>query len=129
MALKARVHCQQGAGIFSSPPLNDPLYTPQFLNIVLGVLILGQCSCFFYRRPQFLFSVKRSNILRSLWSFSTFPRKFWVRILSYLKNSSFYIKGKGEVVPVLLIDHHAMKLYWGSGGITPCIHDVGTRWR
>jgi hypothetical protein len=31
-------------------------------------------------------------------------------------------KGKGKVVPVLfLTEHHAMKAYWGSGGIAPFI--------
>jgi hypothetical protein len=25
--------------------------------------------------------------------------------------------------------HHAMKTYWGSGGIAPRILDLGTRWR
>jgi hypothetical protein len=39
-------------------------------------------------------------------------------------------KGKGKVVPVLfLTEHHAMKTYWGSGGIAPRILDLGTRWR
>jgi hypothetical protein len=28
-----------------------------------------------------------------------------------------------------LTKHHAMKAYWGSGGITPRILDHGTRWR
>jgi hypothetical protein len=28
-----------------------------------------------------------------------------------------------------LIKHHAMKTYWVSGGITPCILNFGTRWR
>jgi len=28
-----------------------------------------------------------------------------------------------------LTDHHAMNLYWVSGGITPRILDLGTRWR
>jgi hypothetical protein len=44
-----------------------------------------------------------------------------------LTNST--IKGKYKVIPVLfLTEHHAMKAYWGSGGIAPCIFDVGTRW-
>jgi hypothetical protein len=40
-------------------------------------------------------------------------------------------KGKGKVVLVLsfLTEHHAMKVYWGSGGIAPRILDLGTRWR
>jgi hypothetical protein len=28
-----------------------------------------------------------------------------------------------------LTKHHAMKTYWWSGGIAPCILDLGTRWR
>jgi hypothetical protein len=46
--------------------------------------------------------------------------------------SNFTFKGKGKkVVPVLfsLTQHHAMKAYWGSGGIAPHILDLGTRWR
>jgi hypothetical protein len=31
--------------------------------------------------------------------------------------------------PVFLTEYHAMKTYWGSGGIAPRIHDLGTRWR
>jgi hypothetical protein len=27
-----------------------------------------------------------------------------------------------------LTKHHAMKTYWGSGGIAPCILDLGIRW-
>jgi hypothetical protein len=31
-------------------------------------------------------------------------------------------KGKGKVVPVIfLTEHHAMKAYWGNGGIAPRI--------
>jgi hypothetical protein len=41
-----------------------------------------------------------------------------------------YVKGKeGKVVPVLLIEHHTMKAYWGSGHIAPRILDSGPRWR
>jgi hypothetical protein len=29
----------------------------------------------------------------------------------------------------LLTEHHAMKAYWGSGGISPRILDLSTRWR
>jgi hypothetical protein len=28
-----------------------------------------------------------------------------------------------------LTKHHAMKMYWGSGGIAPRTIDLGTRWR
>jgi hypothetical protein len=28
---------------------------------------------------------------------------------------------KGKVVPVLSIEHHAIKAYWGSGSIAPLI--------
>jgi hypothetical protein len=30
---------------------------------------------------------------------------------------------------LFLTKHHAMKTYWGSGGIVPRILDLGTRWR
>jgi hypothetical protein len=29
----------------------------------------------------------------------------------------------------LLIKHHALKAYWGNGGIAPRIHNLCTRWR
>jgi hypothetical protein len=44
--------------------------------------------------------------------------------LAYVK-----VKGEGKVIPVLLIEHHAMKAYWGSRNIAPCILDLGSRWR
>jgi hypothetical protein len=32
------------------------------------------------------------------------------------------IKGKGKVAPVIFFtEHHAMKAYWGSGGIAPLV--------
>jgi hypothetical protein len=31
------------------------------------------------------------------------------------------IKVKGKICPCALTEHHAMKAYWGSGGIAPCI--------
>jgi hypothetical protein len=33
----------------------------------------------------------------------------------------FHMYGKGKIVPVLLAEHHAIKAYWGSGGIAPII--------
>jgi len=39
------------------------------------------------------------------------------------------IEGKGKIVPELLNEHHAMKAYWGSVRIAPCILDLGIRWR
>jgi hypothetical protein len=38
------------------------------------------------------------------------------------------IKVKVKLSPCLT-KHHAMKTYWGSGDIAPCILDLGTRWR
>jgi hypothetical protein len=37
------------------------------------------------------------------------------------------LKKEDESCPCALTEHHAMKAYWGSGGITPCILDLGTR--
>jgi hypothetical protein len=37
-----------------------------------------------------------------------------------LTNKTMYHgKVKGEVVPVLLTEHHAMEAYWGSEGVAP----------
>jgi hypothetical protein len=39
-------------------------------------------------------------------------------------------KGEGKVkLSLCLTNHHAMKMYLGSGGIAPCILDLGARWR
>jgi hypothetical protein len=38
------------------------------------------------------------------------------------------LKGKGKIIPVLFsTEHHAMKAYWRSGGISPLILNLGTR--
>jgi hypothetical protein len=40
------------------------------------------------------------------------------------------IKGKVKVLPTLfLTEHHTMKACWRSGGISPHIHDIGTKLR
>jgi len=40
-----------------------------------------------------------------------------------------YIKVKVKLSLFFVTEHHAMKAYWGSGGIHPRILDLGTRWR
>jgi hypothetical protein len=42
--------------------------------------------------------------------------------------AKFWVKVKVKL-SLCLTKHHAMKTYWGSGGITPRILDLGTRWR
>jgi hypothetical protein len=51
------------------------------------------------------------------------------RRLSCLHYSFHITVCKSKVVPVLLTEHHAIKAQWDSGGIAPCILDVGTRCR
>jgi len=48
-----------------------------------------------------------------------------------LTNKFISVKGKGkEVVPVLfLIEHRAMKAYWGLKIYIHSLFDLGTRWR
>jgi len=41
----------------------------------------------------------------------------------------FMVRSKSKVVTVHLTEQHAMKVYWGSGGISPWILDLGTGWR
>jgi hypothetical protein len=41
-------------------------------------------------------------------------------------HSHAFDKQKGEVVPVLLTEHHVMKVYEGRGGIAPGVLDLGT---
>jgi hypothetical protein len=49
-----------------------------------------------------------------------------MRIILVSKKKLIYIKVK---LYLRLTKHHAMKTYWGSGGIAPSILDLGTRWR
>jgi hypothetical protein len=62
-----------------------------------------------------------------------FQLNAWARLTSpYHATSGCYeMLRKGKVVPVLFIltEHHAIKAYWGSGGIDLRILDLGTRWR
>jgi hypothetical protein len=37
------------------------------------------------------------------------------------------VKKKVKVTLCFLTEHHAIKTYWGSGGIAPRILDLGTR--
>jgi hypothetical protein len=50
-----------------------------------------------------------------------------------LKEPSLGCQSNGVKVKVklslCLTKHHAMKVYWESGGIAPCILDLGTGWR
>jgi hypothetical protein len=49
--------------------------------------------------------------------------------LVHLKSmTDIYEEGKRQSCPCALTKHHAMKAYWGSGGIAPGIIDLGTRW-
>jgi len=52
-----------------------------------------------------------------------------VPLLLNIFNMFFNIKGKIKVkLSLCLTKHHAIKTYWGSGGIAPRILDLGTRW-
>jgi hypothetical protein len=59
------------------------------------------------------------------------PISFEVKIaIEKLKRYKEPGKGKVKVkLSLCLTEHHAMKAYWGSGGIAPLILDLGTRWR
>jgi hypothetical protein len=51
-----------------------------------------------------------------------------VNILPYILEVIVNIKVKVKL-SMCLTKHHAMKTYWGSGGIAPHILDLGSRWR
>jgi hypothetical protein len=68
---------------------------------------------------------KSSFILRIIWKHKCIMPRSWTLQYKYLR----LVKGKGKFVPVLLTEHHAIKAYWGNGGISPRILDLGTRWR
>jgi hypothetical protein len=57
---------------------------------------------------------------------SSFQENLYTTVVSQLG------KGKCNVIPVLLAEHHAMKAMkacWGSGGIAHRSLDLGIRWR
>jgi hypothetical protein len=51
-------------------------------------------------------------------------KRFWAEFK--IPNGRQKVKVK---LSLCLTQHHAMKTYWGSGGIAPRILDFGTRWR
>jgi len=55
------------------------------------------------------------RILRHLYTTVTFENDHWVEDKG---------KGKDKVVPVLITEHHAMKVYWNTGGTPPRILDL-----
>jgi len=67
--------------------------------------------------------LKQGNALTPL--LLNFTSEYTIRKDSNLREciSSWSILMKSNIVPVLFFvtEHHAMKLYWGSGGISPCV--------
>jgi hypothetical protein len=61
------------------------------------------------------------------WNVTAWKSKYFI----YWNVCSIPIKVKVKVkLPLcFLTEHHAMKAYWGSGGIAPRILNLGTRWR
>jgi hypothetical protein len=57
-------------------------------------------------------------------AFHNMPPK--ISLSTKLRTGKKVKKGK---LSLRLTKHHAMKAYWGSGGIDPCILDLGTRLR
>jgi len=51
-----------------------------------------------------------------------------MKCLSFLNLHCYHVSLKGYKVNALT-EHHAMRSYWGSGGIAPRILDHRTRWR
>jgi hypothetical protein len=45
-----------------------------------------------------------------------------------VRKDSCMVKGKVKL-SLCLTKHHSMKTYWGNGGVSPRILDLGTRWR
>jgi hypothetical protein len=46
----------------------------------------------------------------------------WIRLDRVCEEGNeLSVSVEGKVVPVFLTEHHAMKAYWGSGGIAPLI--------
>jgi hypothetical protein len=61
------------------------------------------------------------------------PRGSFQLLAKLILINCFYRLCSGTKIKVklspCLTKHHAMKVYWGSGGIAPRILDLGTRWR
>jgi hypothetical protein len=72
-----------------------------------------------------------------VWARGRFPN-MWISskegwlvssIMFFLRDHRCKSKGKKVKLSLCLTKHHAMKTYWGSGGLTSHILDLGTRWR
>jgi hypothetical protein len=60
-------------------------------------------------------------------NYSTFQMHFMV--FTYTSSTYYKMKVKVKLSLWFLTEHHAMKAYWGSGGIAPRILELDTRWR
>jgi hypothetical protein len=92
---------------------------------------INSVNCYISYMVNFMYS--------RFWEMSYISRGYYLRMMCHVDCTRIFIrrcgivyKCKGEVVPVvffLLIEHHALKAYWGTGGIASRILDLGTRWR
>jgi hypothetical protein len=91
-------------------------------------LVMYRCPLFRKRRCLFThqFSIVRNILVGSLKLTYLLPMG-WVH--RYLCGSNRMVPQCYDVVKVLVIEHHAMKVCWGSRGIAPHIPDLGIRWR
>jgi hypothetical protein len=59
----------------------------------------------------------------------TIEELYWGIPHTHTRHISTLYSRQSKVPVLFLIEHYAMKTYWGSGGIVPCILGLGTRWK
>jgi hypothetical protein len=82
-----------------------------------------RCTHFLsFNHPEILGEDKK--LWTSLWNFLQFSVTY-----TQVKEKLSPAKVKGKVFPVLLTEHHAMKVYWGVEVWLHAFFDFGSRWR
>jgi hypothetical protein len=73
------------------------------------------------------------NVASSLfnsWVNNTFSSVMYENVGQYVKvQLSLYLHKHHAMKTCLLLKHHIMKTYWGSGSIAPRILELSIRWR
>jgi hypothetical protein len=82
-------------------------------------------------RGRRYFTAAHYNTVGMMYLISNFIQNNF--LLKFCVSTFLHGVGKAKVKaapgPFLSTEHHAMKAYWGSVDIAPCIIDLDTRWR
>jgi hypothetical protein len=124
---------QPGWEFFSSPPRPEwPRGPPSLLSNGYQGLFHWEWSGRDVKLTIHLHLVPRSRMRGAIPPLPQYAFTAWYSVKAEGQLYTItYFRARGTKVKLslCLTKHHAMKTYWGSGGIAPHILDLGTRWR